>query len=58
MIMTSQYDVMRISHAIEGEHTQTLRLLSSGHSGTKHLGLLAIHRASTLAVLVPLEEQA
>ena len=38
---------------IKGEHTQTLGLLS-GCFGTKHLGLLASHRPSTLAVSVPL----
>ena len=42
---------------IKGELDQTLGL-SSGSSGTKCLGLLASHRPSTLAVLVPLEEQA
>ena len=42
---------------IKGEHDQTSGLLS-GCSGTKHLGLLASHRPSTLAVLVPIEEQA
>ena len=31
--------------------------LSSGYPGTKHLGLLTIHRPSTLAVSVPLEEK-
>ena len=31
--------------------------LSSGYSGTKHSGLLASHRPSTLAVSVPLEEK-
>ena len=32
-------------------------LLLSGCSSTKHLGLLVSHRPSTLAVLVPLEEE-
>ena len=41
---------------IKGEHHQTLGL-SSGYSGTKHLGLLTSHRPSTSAVLVPLEEK-
>ena len=41
---------------IKGEHNQTLGL-SSGSSGTKHLGLLISHRPSTLAVLVPLMEK-
>ena len=41
---------------IKGEHYQTLGV-SSGYSGTKHLGLLASHRPSTLAVSVPLEEK-
>ena len=41
---------------IKGEHNQTLGL-SSGSSGTKHLGLLTSHRPSTLAVLVPLMEK-
>ena len=41
---------------IKGEHNQTLRL-SSGSSDTKHLGLFASHRLSTLATLVPLVEQ-
>ena len=41
---------------IKGEHYQTSGL-SSGYSGTKHLGLLTSHRPSTLAVLVPLEEK-
>ena len=65
MIMTSLYDVMRVSHAIEGgnykrRHDQTsgLLLLLSGCSGTKHLGPLASHRPSTLAILVPLKEEA
>ena len=40
--------------SIKGEHTQTLGLLSSGYSGTQHLGLLASHRPSTSAVSVPL----
>ena len=34
---------------IKGEHDKTSGL-SSGYPGTKHLGLLAIHRPSTLAV--------
>ena len=41
---------------IKGEHYQTLGL-SSGYSGTKHLGILTSHRPSTLTVLVPLEEK-
>ena len=41
---------------IKGEHDQTLGLLS-GNSGTKQSGLLASHRPSTSAVLVPLEEK-
>ena len=41
---------------IKGEHSQTLGL-SSGFSGTKHLGLLTSHRPSTLAVSVPLMEK-
>ena len=44
--------------SIKGEHTCTSGLLLSGCSGTKHLGLLASHRPSTLAVSVLLEEQA
>ena len=52
---------MRISHAIKGgtikgEHYKTSGL-SSGYSGTKHLGLLTSHRPSTSDVLVPLEEK-
>ena len=42
--------------AIKGDHNQTSGL-SSGSSGTKHLGLLTSHRPSTLAVLVPLMEK-
>ena len=38
---------------IKEEHTQTLGL-SSGSSDTEWLGLLAGHRPSTLAILVPL----
>ena len=41
---------------IKGEHNLTLGL-SSGSSDTKHLGLFASHRPSTLATLVPLMEQ-
>ena len=41
---------------IKGEHNQTSGL-SSGSSGTKHLGLLTSHRPSTLAVSVPLMEK-
>ena len=41
---------------IKGEHNQISRL-SSGSSGTKHLGLLTSHRPSTLAVSVPLVEK-
>ena len=41
---------------IKGEHNQTLGL-SSGSSGTKHLGLLTSHRPSTLVVSVPLMEK-
>ena len=41
---------------IKGEHNQTLGL-SSGFSGTKHLGLLTSHGPSTLAVSVPLMEK-
>ena len=41
---------------IKGEHNQTLGL-SSGYSGTKHLGLLTSHWPSTLAVLMPLVEK-
>ena len=41
---------------IKGEHGQTLGL-SSGYLGTKHSGLLASHRPSTLAVSVPLKEK-
>ena len=41
---------------IKGEHNQTSGL-SSGSSGTKHLGLLTSHQPSTSAVLVPLVEK-
>ena len=41
---------------IKGKHDQTSGLLS-GYSGTKCSGILASHRPSTLAVLVPLEEE-
>ena len=41
---------------IKGEHHLTSGL-SSGHSGTKCLGLLTCHRLSTFAVSVPLEEK-
>ena len=41
---------------IKGEHDQTLGL-SSGYPATKCSGLLTIHRPSTLAVSVPLEEK-
>ena len=41
---------------IKGEHNRSLGL-SSGSSGTKHLGLLTSHQPSTLAVLVPLIEK-
>ena len=41
---------------IKGEHTRTLGL-SSGSSGTEHLGLLSSHRCSTPAISVPLVEQ-
>ena len=41
---------------IKGEHNRTLGL-SSGCSGTKHLGLLMNHRPSTLVFLVPLMEK-
>ena len=41
---------------IKGKYNWTLGL-SSGFSGTKHLGLLTSHRPSTLAVLVPLVEK-
>ena len=40
---------------IKGEHYQTSGL-SSGCSGTKHLGLLTSQRPSTSVVSVPLEE--
>ena len=45
---------------IKGEHDQTLGLLllSSGCSGAEHLGYLASHRPSTLAVSVLFEEEA
>ena len=61
-IMMSLYDVMRISHAIEGGNYKrraqpNIRALLSGCSGTKHLGLLASHRPSTSAVSVPLKEK-
>ena len=52
---------MRISHAIEGGNYNRRAGLNlravSGYSGIKHLGLLASHRPSTLAVLVPFEEK-
>ena len=41
---------------IKEEHNQTSGL-SSGSSGTKHLGLLTSHKPSTLAVSVPLVEK-
>ena len=41
---------------IKEEHDQTSGL-SSGYPGTKHLGLLTIHRPSTSDVLVPLMEK-
>ena len=41
---------------MKGEHYQTSGL-SSGYSGTKHLGLLMSHRPSTLGVSVPLMEK-
>ena len=41
---------------IKGEHNWTLGL-SSGSSGTKHLGLIMSHRPSASAVLVPLMEK-
>ena len=60
-IRADDHDVMRISCArdggtIKGEHDQTSGL-SSGYPGTIHLGLLTIHRPSTSAVSVPLEEK-
>ena len=61
MIMMSLCDVTRISCAIEGGKYKRKAQLSLGAvvavigcSSTKHLGLLASHRPSTLAVLVPL----
>ena len=55
--MMSQGSLMLFwEETIKGEHTGTLGL-SSGSSGTKHLGLLTSHRPSTLAILVPLVEQ-
>ena len=41
---------------IKGEHNSTSGL-SSGSSGTKHLGLLTSHRPSTSAGSVPLMEK-
>ena len=41
---------------IKVEYIQTSGL-SSGYSGTKHLGLLTSHRPSTSVVLVPLKEK-
>ena len=41
---------------IKGEHHKNSGL-SSGSSGTKHLGLLTSHIPSTLAVSVPLMEK-
>ena len=60
-IVTSLYDVMRVSHAIVGvnykrEHDQALGLLCYCHLGvlTLAFGSLTSHRPSTLAVSVPL----
>ena len=67
MIMTSLCDIMRISHAVKGGNYKRESMtepqgwavvLSSGCSGTKHLGLLASHIPSTLVVSVPLKEEA
>ena len=62
MIMTSLYDVKRVSCAIVGgnykrEHDQALGLLHYCHLGVLTLvfGSLTSHRPSTLAVPVPLE---
>ena len=61
MIVTSLYDVTRVSHAteggtIKGEHDQASGLLLlSSRCLTQVFGSLASHRPSTLAVSVPLE---
>ena len=62
MIMTSLYDIMRVSHAIvqgnyKREHDRASGLLCYCHLGvsTPAFGPLTSYTPSTLAVLVPLE---
>ena len=62
MIVTSLYDIMRVSHATVGGNYKRRVQPSLGAVVTviwvfqhKHLGLLTSHRPSTLAVSVPLE---
>ena len=62
MIMTSLYDVMRVSHAIVGgnykrENDRASGLLHYCHLGVfmQVFGSLTSHRPSTLAVSVPFE---
>ena len=61
-IVTSLYDVTRISHATVGGNYKRRTWPSLGAAVTviwvfqhKHLGLSTSYRPSTLAVLVPLE---
>ena len=64
MIMTSLYDVTRVSHATVGENYKRRAWLSLRAAAAvtviwvfwhKYLGVLTSHRPSTSAVLVPLE---
>ena len=55
--MTSRGSLVLLREGtIKGEHHWTSGL-SSGSSGTKHLGILTSHRPSTLVVSVPLVEK-